>query len=212
VQAGEGFVEFESRPAFHDLVDSQVGHADDAHIDVLAARLRIFGSGRVRLNELQAIEVRSLPPRDRLFSPISWRFETGLSTRLHPEKDGDLEPEYVWRSAGGVGLAYQPWAFLRVYGLAEAHFDVGSFLDDSVALGPGGTLGVYLGPPEGRMRTHLAASGSYFALGERTAWWRALLEQSFALTRNHALRLGTQWERIADENALEVVAGWQVYF
>jgi hypothetical protein len=212
VQAGEGFVEFESRPAFHDLVDSQVGHADDAQIDVLAARLRVFGSGRVWLQELQVIEVRSLPPRDRLFSPISWRFETGLATRLHPEKDGDLEPEYVWRSAGGAGLAYQPWSCLRVYGLGEAHLDVGSRLDHSVALGPGGTLGAYIGLPESRFRTHLAGSGSYFALGERTAWWRALVEQSFAVTRSHALRVRASWERIADEDALQVVAGWQVYF
>ena len=104
--------------------------------------------------------------------PISWRFQTGLATRLHPEKDGDLEPTEVWRSAGGVGLAYDLGDFTRVYGLAEAHLDVGARLDHSVSLGPGGTLGILLGSDESRLRAHLAGSGSYFALGERSAWWR----------------------------------------
>jgi hypothetical protein len=32
------------------------------------------------------------------------------------------------------------------------------------------------------------------------------------VTRSHALRVRASWERIADEDALQVVAGWQVYF
>ena len=210
--AHEPYVELRIRPAFHGLLDPQGGYTRGAEIQFLDTALRVLPEeSRVRLQELVLLDVLSLAPRDRLFEPISWRFDTGLRTRLLAEHGDRLEAEPVWRSRGGAGLAYQLGPVLA-YLMGEATLDVAPALANDVALGPGAELGFYLGSPADLWRGHLFARTTGFALGERTLASSVGIEQRVRIGASSAIELHASLERAFGESWLEAGLRWSRFF
>jgi Domain of unknown function (DUF4105) len=188
VEDDEGFFELRVRPSFHGLLDPDAGFPADSTISVLDTRVRVFpASGRVRLEELVLVELQSKTPRDDVFRPLSWGLETGLRTRLFPERDGDLDRRLVWRTGGSLGLTYNPAKGpLTLYALADARLEVGSGFDGGFALGPGAELGLELKPPGERWQGRLFGRVTRFVAGDRETHLQLGLGQSLALTRRTA--------------------------
>ncbi len=205
VEDDEGFVELRVRPALHGFLDPEVGFPGDSMISFLDTRLRVFpGSGRVRLEELVLVELRSMTPRDDFFRPRSWGFETAIRTRLFPESDGDLDRSLVWRSGGSLGLTYEPGdGPVTLYGLTNAWLEVGSGFDHGWALGPGIELGLELSAPEDRWKGRLFARGTRFLAGDRDTDLELGLGQRLTLTRRTAVVAEAGLHHYAGESWLQ---------
>lgn len=209
-----GFVDFRARPSLQDWLDPQGGYTRGAGVQFLDTTLRWYPEReQVRLYELVALGLQSLTTWDPLFRPVSWRFDTGIRTRLQPENgQNDLDPEGVWRTHAGVGLAFALPRDATLYGFAEATLDAGPTLADDYALGPGAAIGVLAGNGDDRYRAHVYAQVTRFALGDRTTWVRAGLEQRLLLGRNTALVLDGGFERDFGANTGQVSLAWNLYF
>lgn len=196
------FLELRARPSLHDLLDPQGGYTRGAEVQFLETALRWYPQDDlVRLHELVALDLQSLTTWDRFFRPLSWRFDTGLRTRLVPKTGHPgLDPEGVFRTHAGAGLAIALPRDATLYGFAEATLDAGPSLDHSVAFGPGAALGLWIGSDEDRWRAHAFARTTYCALGDRTTWVRAGVEQRLTLSRNSALELETAFQRDFDRS------------
>jgi hypothetical protein len=204
VEDDEGFVELRLRPSFHGLLDPDAGFPADSTISVLDTRLRFFpASGRVRLEELVLVELQSKTPRDDVFRPLSWGLETGVRTRLFPDRDGDLDRRLVWRTGGSVGLTYNPAKGpLTFYALADARLEVGSGFDGGWALGPGAEVGLELAPGE-RWQGRLFGRATRFVAGDRETHLQVGVGQSLALTRRTAAVAEVSLQHYAGEAWLD---------
>jgi len=167
----------------------------------------------VRLHELVVLELQSLTTWDRFFRPLSWRFDTGLRTRLVPENGrARLDPEGVFRTHAGAGLAFELPRYATLYGFAEATLDAGPSLDHSVAFGPGAALGLWIGSEADRWRAHAFARTTYYALGDTTPSVSAGVEQRLTLGRNSALELETSFERDFGRSWARALLSWSWFF
>jgi hypothetical protein len=208
----ESFVDIRWRPAFHDMMDRAGGHLAEMEVRMLDTRLRVYPeSGRVRLQELTFIELASLSPRSRVFTPWAWKAGTGLRTRRVSD-DGDLDDVLVWGTHIGAGLAWDPHLAVLAYALAGARLEVGSRLEHNVGLGPGARLGLYLGPAESRLRGHLFGEVTYFAVGDTTTRVRAGGELRISTSRNTALHLDVSANRSYSDSWIEAGLRMSLYF
>ncbi len=209
----EPYVELRVRPALHESLDPAGGFAEDSSIRVLDTRLRYFpGLDRVRLEELVLLELRSESPRDRFFKPFSWHVDTGLRTRLFPEAGDALDPEPVWRTEGGIGLAYALADPLKIYAFADASAEVGPAFDDNYALGPGASAGLELSTPRDRWKGRLFGRVVRFVVGDVATDASFGVDQRLALSRRAALRADFAAHRYAGEEWIEAQIALQWTF
>jgi len=214
VRDGRFYLEAHIRPAYHDLMDPTGGYTAGAQIDFLALSARWYTKERdVRVHRFTLVDVTSVAPWDAFFHPISWRIATGLDSRLLPDcACGNLKERYVWRSDGGAGIAFQPWAHALAYGFADATIDLGPALEQDHAIGPGAHAGLFVGPASDRWKTHLFARVTRFALGDRSTYTRAGLEGRLSLTRQQAIEASISQNRDFDRGWVEAGVSWNCYF
>lgn len=217
IRAARPFAEIGARPAFHDLLDPEGGYTAGAQIDFLQPTVRIYGDdAQVRLQRLAILDIISLAPRDDMFRPISWRFDTNVLSLLVPGR-GDsgvrgLADRYVWRSHGGAGLARRaPFGGLA-YAFVDGTFDIGSELDDTHALGLGGETGIFARPLGDRVALHASAAVRQFVTGADRTDIRAGVAQRISVNARHALRLGVDYRRDFGRDWIEAGLAWQLYF
>lgn len=217
MRAARPYVEVGARPAFHDLLDPEGGYTAGAQIDFLHTTLRIYADdGQVRLQRLALLDIVSLAPRDDIFRPISWRFNTNVLSLLVPGH-GDsgvhrLADRYIWRSHGGAGLAWHAPLGGLAYAFAEGTFDVGSELDQVHALGLGGESGLFLRPFDDRLALHLSAAARQFVTGADRTDVRTGVAQRLNLDTANALRLAVDYRRDFGRDWVEGTLTWQHYF
>lgn len=208
----EAIVDFQFRPAFQGLMDREGGYPRNMQIRFFDFNLRYFPERKsVRLEELTLIEAVSLSARSEIVKPIAWSLGAGLATRRVTDK-GELEDAAVARGDIGAGLAFEPWKWLHVYGLATATLDAGPGLAHDVSLGPGARGGVYLRGPADRFKSHFFADFRGYVVGDRTLRLRAGTEQRVTLSRNTALVLEGSYNRTEGEAYLQGGLALQLHF
>ena len=213
IEDGEAFVELRSRPALHDRLDPGGGHSPDSTIRVLDTAVRWYPAlGRVRLHELVALELRSEAPRDGFFRPFSWHASTGLRTRLRPERHGDLDPEPVWRSEGGLGLTFAHGDWLRAGAFAELRGETGGSLEGNGAFGPGVSASLALGRPASRAHLEIGARAFRFVAGDRATVVELRAEPTLRLARDLALVAGVGWQRDGGQSWLDGRLELRLYY
>ncbi len=212
VRDGHAFVEARARPAFHDVLDPEGGFTRGAQIEFFDLALRYYpDQQQVRVHEFRLIDIVSLAPRDALFHPISWHFDTALESELVP-RHGELDEAYFWRTGGGVGLTKSLGDIGLAYGLFELRGDVSSHLQPAWALGGGASAGVLFGDATDRWRAHLHAAAIRYALGDPYTDLTIGLDQRIAITHDDALELRITGEREFGESWLEAGVFWNRYF
>jgi len=214
VRDGRFYLEARIRPAYHDLMDPTGGYTAGAQIDFLALTARWYTKERdVRVHRFTLVEVTSVTPWDAFFHPISWKVATGLYSRLLPHGAcGERRERYVWRTDGGAGLAFAPWAHALAYGFADATIDLGPALEQDHAIGPGGQTGLFVGPANDRWKTHLFTGVTRFALGDRSTYTRAGLEGRLSLTPQQAIEASISGNRDFGQSWIEAGVSWNYYF
>jgi len=139
VKKGFAFQEIALRPAYHALTDPDDGYQKGSQIvfgDIVA---RYYPEKqRFRIESLDIINIISAAPRTVFFSPVSWRFSTGVKREYL--RNGNDPAEYY--GSGGFGLTADSEAVGLVYIFGESEIDSGPSLTDHYALGAGGSLGL----------------------------------------------------------------------
>ena len=188
---GRFYVEARARPAFHDLLDPEEGYLAGAQIQFLDTALRFYPDGdELDLHELTLIDIVSVAPRDPLFTPISWRFRTGLTTRLLRGRHHDeLSSGKLFETAGGAGLARELWPGLLAYGFLDGALEVSGKLEPEWAAGVGVSGGLLFGRELERWRVRAEATAMRFVAGDRRTRLSARLRQSWRLTAGIGLEL-----------------------
>lgn len=100
-RANTPVIGIETRPAFHDLTDSDHGFLKGAGIDFLKLNINIDKKRQIEIEKFTFAQVTSLLPRDAFFKPVSWFASTGFEQqRLYRDP---------WRFflTGGSGVSYE---------------------------------------------------------------------------------------------------------
>ena len=130
----ENMVQFTLRPAYHDLLDAPEGYRNGAQLQFLRLDGRYYpANGRVRLQQLTGVEIRSLSPRDRFFKPLSWQVGFG-ARRQWVENGKDILTPYL---DGGAGFAWSPASNWLALTMGTADLEIDNDLNKGAHLAPG---------------------------------------------------------------------------
>ena len=199
------------RPAYHDLLDDPGGYTAGAEINFLDLGLRIDpDGGKLRIDDLQLLNIVSLSPRDDLFKPVSFQLDTGLRRRPSSVVFDNVANDLGYYFQGGPGLAWGDSDLLGyVFGLAS--LDANGALSPGYALGAGGSAGVLAYPSRDLQLKAEAGMLEYIAGDDGFYRW-AKFQQQFNLVRGLGLRSEIGWEDTAVRSGLRAVIGLQAYF
>lgn len=184
--ADKGIVEIEARPAYHDLLDHPHGFVTGSQIEFARLTLRYYDQEkRLRLHNLDIVDLWSLSPIDAIAAPPSWRGRIGMSTL--PTGNG-LRKEINGEIATGASIVYGPllmWLMGQADGRtfrAAPHHDIGI----------GGDTGIIATPYHNwRLRARLQAGTGIS--GSSSTWWRWSVDQRIQLSKQ--LQWDTRIER-----------------
>lgn len=187
-QGARNFAQLTLRPAYHDLLDPPEGYRSGAQLQFLRLDARLYtDNDEFQIEQLTAVEIRSLSVRDAFFSPLSWQVGFG-GRRAEVESGKRIFTPYLDGGAGGG------WAITdqsQLFAMATADLEIDNDLDKGYDAAPGADLGAFY---QGHA---LSAKG-----GIRTKAWliggqhredSAYADASWHISRN--LSLTTGWER-----------------
>jgi hypothetical protein len=183
----ERFEQLTIRPAYHDLMASDVGYNKDSQILFFDTTLRYYPDiEALHLDSLKVLDIISLTPFDPFFRRMSWKLSVGVETI----RDLDCGFCNAMNVAYGIGLSYAPTltAPLLVYGLANAQAQYSGRLAPDYRLGGGGTGGV-LWDITANWRVQLQGDYMNFPLGDRSNYHRLAIVQRYAVGRDLDVRL-----------------------
>lgn len=203
------FSEIRLRAVYHDLLDPPAGFVEGAAIELIGLRLRQYAQGAPLLEEVSAVAIQSLSPRDEVFRPLSWRTRIGLK-RLR--EDGGDAGDLVLGLEGGAGPAWRlgSGAILSPQ-IAGALYGGADWPGDRIAsLGPALDL---VWPALPWWTLHLRAEQQSVWGSERSSlMFAAALGQGFRLARNLSWRVEAGLRNDGDESFGEWSTSLHWYF
>jgi hypothetical protein len=148
------FTDLYLRPSYHDLMDPDAGYQYGAQINFFDFHIR-SQQNTGSLEDFTLIDIVSLTPRSRFFSPLSWHVSTGLERFNLPHSD---ERPLVFNVRGGAGFSYS----LTDNQLASFMLDTGLLaenkLPEGYALALGPSLRWLWSTPDSNWRFQLRSS------------------------------------------------------
>ena len=181
------FEELSIRAGYHDLLDTEIGHTQDAQVEIASLSLRHYNrADQTRVERATLVNILSLSPMDALSHGPSWKFNVGMNTiRL-----GDCQFCSNGVLNGGIGAAVEShWLKREVYfAFAETEANYSKAYEERHRIGGGGTAGMLADMTED---WRLMATGTYlkYALGEKSDDIRWFVGSRYTLTQNSVLRL-----------------------
>ncbi len=208
IKGDQFFQELLYRPSFHDLLDNDSGYIPGSQIifGEVAARY-YYEDSRFELDRFDIVSIESISPRDRFFSPMSWKVKTGLYKKTFHENGSHL----VYRLNTGGGYAYDISWLGTMYGMVEMIGDAGPSLDHNVAVGPGASLGL-ITQPFSFWKLLLKVSNHYYALGHTHNWFEVSVGQQLYFSRNVNVRMDYMGRHIFDAWQNEAMISFLYYF
>ncbi|BCA81139.1 DUF4105 domain-containing protein [Desulfuromonas sp. AOP6] len=206
-RADDYYLQAKIRPAYHNLLDADAGYIAGSQIDFADLVLRYYPEdNRLRLHNLNLIEIVSLSPRSRFFKPISWKVKTGLIQR--PADDGG--DHLVYELSPGGGFSYGNDAVLG-YGMVETELLVSGHFRDSFALGGGGSLGVLVNLAD-RWKVHAAARHIWHEAGDPHRSAEARLDQTLVTGRSSSLTLNLSRQKVHGRYLTDAGLNWNFFW
>lgn len=208
IRRDEWFGELRLQPEFHDMLDPDQGYIRGAQIKFLETALRYAPEHeRFWLKSMHLVDIVSTAPRDRFFTPLSWKVAAGWDTE--PMKDG--RDSLIFRvNTGGGFAARSPWGGI-VHALGEVDLNAGRRFAGNVAAGPGVSLGA-LEQLTGWWKLHLRGEGFYYLLGDDRVALKGTVAQNFRLARNDSVNLEFSYQEVQGHPVREATILWNRYF
>jgi uncharacterized protein DUF4105 len=185
----ESFAQIGLRLGYHDLMDPEGGYTRGAQVQFFNVGIRFYPEDqKFALDHLDAIDIVSLSPWNRLMKPVSWKVNVGATQRLFEDNKRSL----VGRLNPGVGLSYELARNALVYAFAESSLEVSDRFDPFFAVSVGPTVGI-LHDLSDRWRVGLAARLQHFFLSSAHTDQGMTLSQRLSLSNQSALRFDVAW-------------------
>ena len=181
------FEQLSIRAGYHDLLDPEIGHTQDAQVEVASVSLRHYNrADQTRVERATLVNILSLSPMDALLHGPSWKINVGMNTI----RFGDCQLCGNGVVNSGIGAAVESHWLKRevVFAFAEAEANYSRAYEEEHRVGGGGTVGLLADLTD---RWKLMASGTYlrYALGDKSDDFRWTVGQRVTLLQNLALRL-----------------------
>ncbi len=208
IRENDSFMEMAIRPAYHGLMDNDSGYVEGNQIIFTGVGLRYyFESERLRLQNVDLIDIVSLSPRGDFFQPVSWKVRTGLGQKLGEDGTDHL----VYDLTAGAGLAWQIPRLGLFYVMAEAEGDLGGRSEERWAVGAGGSAGVLHSLNE-NWKIHAFGRDIYYALGDTHNFLELSFQANFAYGANGSLSAGVTWKKSYSVHDTEGTLSWNIFF
>ena len=200
----QGFGELAFRSGYHGLTDPWPGYRLGAQIQFLDTRLRYYERQQLKLEQLSALSIKSLSPRDQFIKPISWSVEVGAHRKLLRK-----QRPLVGYLTGAAGVSYA-WGGGLAFALVGASLEAGGALDEGVSLGFGPHLGwLYRGLGG---QGQITVSADCFLVGRSWCGGRAGWQHTINFGNDVALHLNLSHEHGQSRSADELSLSLQHYF
>lgn len=208
IRENDSFVEMNLRPAYHSLMDDDSGYVEGSQIVFTGLGFRYyFESERLKLQNLDLIDIVSISPRDDFFKPVSWKVRTGLGQKLGEDGADHL----VYDLSTGAGFAWKVPVFGLFYVFGEAEVDLGGRSEERWAVGAGGSAGMIRTLGE-LLKFHLSGRDIYYALGDSHNSLELSFQANFAYRTNIGLSAGITWKKAYSVRDTEGIISWNLYF
>ena len=205
---GDAGVAVRFRPAYHSLVDDPRGFARGAQI--------FFGDflARVDLDEktwqmerMAFIDIVSLAPRDRLFSPVSWAARVGMERRVLNDGREDF-PAFL---TAGRGWAREAGLLGTAYGFVLGDSEFFGHVEQDFALGPAVQAGLWSTLTD-RFTVHAFCRYTDFAFGDRHDRLETSVDAQVHGSGTQAVQAGAHLVRSRGFWVPEYSLAWNFYF
>ena len=211
IEQGREDVFLRLRPAYHDLLDPPGGYQAGAQINFLDLGLAYRPGKGVRLRDAQLIDIVSISPRSKLFSPISWQVATGVRRAPTAPLFGSRPGGLGYFLQGGPGLAYGRQSSGLGYGFLLGSLDANPGLDNTVRPGIGASLGVLSYPRANwSLQAELGGLGYAAVANQHYVWARLGLQ--WQLARHHGVRLRLSQEATEERAWNRFSLSYRYYF
>lgn len=140
---GRNFSQLTFRPAYHDVLDPPEGYRAGAQLQFLRLDTRYYtDNNELQIEQLTALEVRSLSPRNLFFSPLSWQVSFGGR-----RTDTGNERVLALYLDGGAGGSWGITNNSQVFALATADVEIDDDLNRGYDFAPGADVGLLYQSP-----------------------------------------------------------------
>jgi len=168
-------------------MDNDLGFKKYSHIDFPAVEFQYDSDlNTVRLNEMTAVSITSLPPMNFLSYAPSWKLDSGLYTA---RDYGCLNCRHVFLELGGGASANLFSSRYLVYTLATARGEIYDKISSGYRYGPGVEAGMLLNPTDPLKFRLLFKQFWDIDHDERSRTLQNyMFQSSYSLARNYELR------------------------
>ncbi len=188
-----GFVDLEWKASYHDMLDNLFGYPRFISLNLAQAKLRLYDVSKIRIQQLNVLEISSLSPSSRFFTSNSWRTRLGferLNMLAQDGSAGDIEAKSIkgfstWFAEGAYGKTWPLFGHLNGFVLGNARFEINNAMKHDASLGLGAQLGLLYQTDS--LSWIAEARGYQFV--EDKARIEGIVGVQWPLARNHGLRL-----------------------
>ena len=198
------YAELGFKMAFHDLEDNKNGFLQGAQINIASIQVRAEENVGLRLYKFDFADVLSLTPRNKFFTPVSWKIYSGFERELTNNKD-----QLVYHLTAGMGGTWEYIKNHQFYTLATSRIEINKQMKNALEPAIGFSSGLL---SHFKYTTaHLKISGEHFQ--DDIYRLRAEYLQNFVFSTNHSLKISAkhQWQNNNKEFS-DINLAYQYYF
>lgn len=208
IKRDKPFYELRYRSSYHELTDFDDGFIEGSQIVFFNTAVRYYSEdNRVRLKDLDIVDIVSLSPRSEFFKSTSWKVRTGFTRKTFSNGKEYL----VYHLSPGGGFAFKNNLTGLSYGMFETSLNTAGPLEDSYAVGFGASVGT-LRLITDYYKVNVLLKGMSYPFGEKHRLYEAKIIQSFKINQNNSINLNVTGEKVSDVNQTEVTFVWNYYF
>ena len=202
------FQELKFRPAYHAMLDDEKGYIEGSQIIFGETTLRYYSSERkLKLEDLDIIDIVSIAPRDEFFQSISWKIKTGLTQKIM--EDG--EDHLLYYINPGGGFAYKNNFLGLWYVMMETDFNLGGILEDRFSAGIGASTG-FIKSLTDSWKVHFFTKDIYYGLGDSHNAFEITIQQNYSININKGLNAKISRRKEYHTYQTECKIHWNIFF
>jgi hypothetical protein len=202
----ESYISLKFRPAYHDVVDKVAGYSKGAQINFLDINIRYYNEQeKLRLDKFTIINVLSLTPIDKYFSPISWGVDFAIERQPTRREQADAA-QLVVNFGGSVSV----YDYITLSLLGEANAKVANEYDKGYSAGLGVKFSALVQEDDYSFFSTLSSVA--FEAGEENTHQKFDINVAYHMTFNDSVRI--TYERIRDYDAYrsDMLIAYHRYF